>query len=95
MISELTGLEVSNASVYDGSNAVAEAALMTARLTKRDPRVAVSEGLNPRYREVIQDGWSRSWSYRSRKGPQTTPTSPTTSPASSSRARILWNSGGH
>jgi glycine cleavage system P protein (glycine dehydrogenase) subunit 1 len=54
VISELTGLEVSNASVYDGSNAVAEAALMTARLTKRDPRVAVSGGLNPRYREVIE-----------------------------------------
>jgi glycine dehydrogenase subunit 1 len=54
VISELTGLEVSNASVYDGSNAVAEAALMTARLTKRDPRVAVSAGLNPRYREVIE-----------------------------------------
>ena len=54
VISELTGLEVSNASVYDGSNAVAEAALMTARLTKRDPKVAVSEGLNPRYRGVIE-----------------------------------------
>jgi glycine dehydrogenase subunit 1 len=54
VISELTGLEVSNASVYDGSNAVAEAALMTARLTKRDPKVAVSEGLNPRYREVVE-----------------------------------------
>ncbi|HEX2182061.1 MAG TPA: aminomethyl-transferring glycine dehydrogenase subunit GcvPA [Rubrobacteraceae bacterium] len=54
VISELTGLEVSNASVYDGSNAVAEAALMTARLTKRDPRVAVSAGLNPRYREVVE-----------------------------------------
>ena len=54
MISELTGLEVSNASVYDGSNAVAEAALMTARLTKRDPKVAVSKGLNPRYREVVE-----------------------------------------
>jgi glycine dehydrogenase subunit 1 len=53
VISELTGLEVSNASVYDGSTAVAEAALMTARLTKRDPKVAVSSGLNPRYREVI------------------------------------------
>jgi glycine dehydrogenase subunit 1 len=54
VISELTGLEVSNASVYDGSNAVAEAALMTARLTKRDPKVAVSKGLNPRYRGVIE-----------------------------------------
>ena len=54
MISELTGLEVSNASVYDGSNAVAEAALMTARLTKRDPKVATSAGLNPRYRGVVE-----------------------------------------
>jgi glycine dehydrogenase subunit 1 len=54
VISELTGMEVSNASVYDGSNTVAEAALMTARLTKRDPKVAVSAGLNPRYREVAE-----------------------------------------
>ncbi len=54
MISELTGLEISNASVYDGSNAVVEAALMTARLTKIDPKVAVSAGLNPRYREVME-----------------------------------------
>jgi glycine dehydrogenase subunit 1 len=54
VISELTGLEVSNASVYDGSNAVAEAALMTARLTKRNPKVAVSRGLNHRYREVVE-----------------------------------------
>ena len=54
VISELTGLEISNASVYDGASAVAEAALMTARQTKRDPKVAVSTGLNPRYREVIE-----------------------------------------
>ena len=54
MISELTGLEISNASVYDGANAVVEAALMTARVTKREPKVAVSAGLNPRYREVIE-----------------------------------------
>ena len=54
MISELTGLEISNASVYDGANAVVDAALMTARLTKRDPKVAVSAGLNPRYREVME-----------------------------------------
>ncbi|AHY48026.1 Glycine cleavage system protein P (pyridoxal-binding) N-terminal domain [Rubrobacter radiotolerans] len=54
MISELTGLEVANASVYDGANAVVEAALMTARLTKRDPKVATSKALNPRYREVME-----------------------------------------
>ncbi len=54
MISELTGLGISNASVYDGANAVVEAALMTARLTKRAPKVAVSAGLNPRYRKVIE-----------------------------------------
>ena len=54
VISELTGLEISNASVYDGASAVAEAALMTARQTKRDPKVAVSASLNLRYREVIE-----------------------------------------
>jgi glycine dehydrogenase subunit 1 len=54
MISELTGLEISNASVYDGATAVAEAALMTARQTRREPVVAVSAGLNPRYRQVIE-----------------------------------------
>ena len=54
VISELTGLEVSNASVYDGASAVAEAALMTARQTKRDPKVAVPATLNPRYRELIE-----------------------------------------
>ncbi|BBL80552.1 putative glycine dehydrogenase (decarboxylating) subunit 1 [Rubrobacter xylanophilus] len=54
VISELTGLEVSNASVYDAASAVAEAALMTARLTGREPKVAASAGLNPRYREVLE-----------------------------------------
>jgi glycine dehydrogenase subunit 1 len=54
VIAELTGLEISNASVYAGASAVAEAALMTARQTKRDPKVAVSGGLNPRYRETIE-----------------------------------------
>lgn len=53
-ICELTGMDVANASVYDGATSVAEAALMTARLTRRDAKVAVSAGLNPRYREVIE-----------------------------------------
>jgi len=88
VISELTGLEVSNASVYDGSNAVAEAALMTARLTKRDPKVAFSAGLNPRYRQVIGTTGSRSPSSRSRAARLTSHRCRTTSPASSSSARI-------
>ena len=54
VISELTGFEISNASVYDGASAVAEAALMTARQKGRDPKVAVPATLNPRYREVIE-----------------------------------------
>jgi glycine dehydrogenase subunit 1 len=54
VISELTGFEISNASVYDGASAVAEAALMTARQKRRDPKVAVPATLNPRYREVIE-----------------------------------------
>ena len=54
VISELTGFEISNASVYDGASAVAEAALMTARQRGRDPKVAVPATLNPRYREVIE-----------------------------------------
>jgi glycine dehydrogenase subunit 1 len=54
IVSELTGLGIANASVYDGASAAAEAALMAARVTKRPPKVAVSVGLNPRYREVIE-----------------------------------------
>ncbi len=54
VVSELTGLEISNASVYDGASAAAEAALMVARATRRDPKVAVPTTLNPRYRELIE-----------------------------------------
>jgi glycine dehydrogenase subunit 1 len=53
LICELTGMEVASASHYDGATATAEAALMACRLTKRDT-VAVSAGLNPEYRRVIE-----------------------------------------
>jgi glycine dehydrogenase subunit 1 len=49
----LTGLEVANASMYDGASATAEAALMAMRLTRRT-KVAVSAGLHPHYREVLE-----------------------------------------
>lgn len=52
MICELTGMEVSNASMYDGATAMAEAALMATRITKRD-EIVISSAVNPRYRKVL------------------------------------------
>ena len=52
MMSELTGLPISNASMYDGSSTVAEAALLAVRQTKRD-KVVVSQGVHPESREVL------------------------------------------
>lgn len=49
----LTGMEVSNASMYDGASAVAEAVLMARRITGRD-RFLVAESLHPEYREVLR-----------------------------------------
>lgn len=52
MICALTGMDVANASVYDGATALAEAALMAARVTRRY-RVVVSETVHPEWREVL------------------------------------------
>jgi len=52
LIAQLTGMEVSNASLYDGSTATTEAALMALRLTRRN-RVLVARTLHPEYREVM------------------------------------------
>ena len=52
MMSELTGLPVSNASMYDGASAVAEAALLAVRQTGRR-KVVVSQGVHPESREVL------------------------------------------
>ncbi len=53
MICQLTGMDVANASMYDGSTAVPEAAMMAARVTGRR-RVLVARGVHPEYREVLQ-----------------------------------------
>ena len=53
LVCELTGMEVATASHYDGATATAEAALMACRLTRRD-RVAVSAGVSPDYRRVLE-----------------------------------------
>lgn len=52
MICELTGMEVANASMYDGSTAAAEAAMMALRLTGRRSAV-VARSVHPEYREVL------------------------------------------
>lgn len=53
MICELTGMEIANASMYDGSTGAAEAAMMAIRITGRD-RVLVARTVHPEYREVMQ-----------------------------------------
>ena len=54
LICQLTGMEVSNAAVYDGASAAAEAVLMSRRLQPaRKRRVLVSRALHPQYRAVI------------------------------------------
>jgi glycine dehydrogenase subunit 1 len=52
LVSELMGTDLANASMYDGSTAMAEAAMMACRLTRRD-RVVVASSVHPHYREVL------------------------------------------
>lgn len=52
-VAALTGMEVANASMYDGSTGCAEAALMACRVAKRD-RVVMSGGLHPHYAAVTR-----------------------------------------
>src|SRR6202166_2772799 len=54
MMASLTGMEVSNASLYDGASAVAEASLMAVRANRKSKslRVLVPRAVNPLYRRV-------------------------------------------
>src|SRR5438874_1845100 len=53
LVCQLTGMEVANASMYDGSTAMAEAYLMAQRVTRRD-KIVVAESVHPEYREVAR-----------------------------------------
>ena len=53
MICELTGMEIANASMYDGSTGAAESVMMAARVTRRSHMV-VAGTVHPEYREVLR-----------------------------------------
>jgi glycine dehydrogenase subunit 1 len=54
VIAALTGMDVSNASVYDGASACAEAVMMALRVKKDKRVVVISEGLHPSYLQVVK-----------------------------------------
>jgi glycine dehydrogenase subunit 1 len=55
MMANLMGMDVSNASLYDGASALAEAVLMALRIKKnRQHRILVPHNINPRYRDVLE-----------------------------------------
>ncbi len=54
LICQLTGMDVSNASLYDGGSAVAEAALMCMTVSKRSGNVVVPTSVHPEYRHILQ-----------------------------------------
>ncbi|HEX2269658.1 MAG TPA: aminomethyl-transferring glycine dehydrogenase subunit GcvPA [Pyrinomonadaceae bacterium] len=53
LVCQLTGMEVANASMYDGSTALAEAVLMAERVTRR-AKVIASSAVHPQYLEVVK-----------------------------------------
>ncbi|HZP81588.1 MAG TPA: aminomethyl-transferring glycine dehydrogenase subunit GcvPA [Chthonomonadaceae bacterium] len=53
LICALTGMELANASMYDGATGLAEAALMAAALTDR-PEIVLSQAVHPHYRQVMR-----------------------------------------
>ena len=53
MVCQLTGMDVANASMYDGSSAVPEAAMMAVRITRRD-KILIARTVHPEYRQVLE-----------------------------------------
>jgi glycine cleavage system P protein (glycine dehydrogenase) subunit 1 len=53
LVTQLTGMDVSNASLYDGGSAVAEAVLMAMGATRRWGKVVTAASVHPEYRQVL------------------------------------------
>ncbi len=54
MVCQLTGMDVSNASLYDGGSAAVEAVLMCLSATRRDGNVVVPASVHPEYRQILE-----------------------------------------
>ncbi len=54
LITALTGMEIANASHYDGATAIAEAAIMALNVTRGRRKIIVARNVNPQYREVLR-----------------------------------------
>jgi len=62
MIAHLTGTEIANASMYDGSSAMAEAAVLCCKMSDRT-RILVARSVHPEYRRVLQTyAWANGYS---------------------------------
>ena len=54
LITALTGMEIANASHYDGATAIAEAAIMALNLVRNRKKIVVARSVNPQYRAVLR-----------------------------------------
>ncbi|MEZ6067170.1 MAG: aminomethyl-transferring glycine dehydrogenase subunit GcvPA [Planctomycetaceae bacterium] len=54
LICQLTGMDVSNASLYEGGTAVSEAAFMAMRVTGREKKVVIVGSVHPEYRQILE-----------------------------------------
>lgn len=54
LTARLLGMEVANASMYDGASALAESILMALRVARKKHTIAISSAIHPRYREVVR-----------------------------------------
>jgi len=70
LICQLTGMEISNASLYDGATALVEAVFMATRIYPERKEIWVAETLNPEYRDVLKT-YLQNFDYKLKTVPKT------------------------